>query len=66
MAASYELTVQDYLEREAKQEGVCVCCGTWTDDVDPAAARLTCRSCGEKGVHGVDQALMLGVLRICP
>lgn len=61
-----ELTVQDYLSREERQQGVCLFCGAWAPEIDPAVARAVCRVCGRPGVHGVDQALLRGFLRIQP
>jgi len=64
VAAGCELTVTEYLAREANHQGVCFLCEAWTPGVDPAAARLRCPVCGQRGVHGVDQALLLGYLRL--
>lgn len=64
MHKSHQLTVQDYLRHETNHEGVCFRCHTWTGGVEPAAARLKCQSCGQPGVHGVDQALLQGFIHI--
>jgi hypothetical protein len=64
MPTYHQLTVQEYLNRETQQQGVCLKCASWTGRVDPAAARLRCGVCGEPGVHGIDQALLLGFIQI--
>jgi hypothetical protein len=64
MPTSYELTVQDYLNRETARQGVCFHCDTWAVGIDPAAARVQCVACGRFAVHGVDQALLQGFIRI--
>jgi hypothetical protein len=58
------ITESDYLARESANQGVCVVCQSWAGDVDPGAAAVGCPRCGQPGVHGVEQALLLGYLRI--
>jgi hypothetical protein len=54
----------DYLTREADCQGVCLVCGKWSAGVDPGVAAAKCPFCGNRGLHGVDQALLLGFIRI--
>jgi hypothetical protein len=59
-----ELTPQQYLAREADRQGVCLRCGNWSDGTDPGTAKTKCTSCGSPALHGVEQALLLGAVRI--
>jgi hypothetical protein len=64
MHTSHKLTASEYLAHEADQRGVCLSCGAWSEDTDPATARARCGSCGTDALHGVEQALLLGVVHI--
>lgn len=60
----HAMTEDDYLAREAGDQGICLVCRTWAGGVDPGVAAAKCPSCGRRGVHGVDQALLMGFICI--
>jgi hypothetical protein len=64
MHISCELTPQQYLAHEEASRGVCLRCGSWSDGTDPGAANRKCGSCGSRFLFGVEQALLLGAVRI--
>lgn len=61
----HTMTEDDYLAREAGSHGICLVCRAWAGGVDPGVAAANCPACGRRGVHGVDQALLMGFIRIC-
>jgi hypothetical protein len=64
MAPAHLLSEDDYLAREAGRQGLCLACRGWTGGIDPGAAASECPACGERDVHGVEQALLLGLIGI--
>jgi hypothetical protein len=42
--------------------GFCVRCGADAEGVEPDARGYTCESCGEDGVYGAEELLMMTVL----
>jgi hypothetical protein len=41
--------------------GICVLCGEDADGVEPDARKYECESCGEHGVYGVEELLLMVV-----
>lgn len=39
--------------------GICVVCGEDCDGVEPDARRYRCESCGERGVYGAEELLLM-------
>jgi hypothetical protein len=39
--------------------GFCVCCGADADGVEPDARDYPCEICGENGVYGADELLIM-------
>ena len=46
-------------EENGYDAGICVCCGETCNGVEPDAEYYYCEACGENGVFGAEQALML-------
>jgi len=44
--------------------GFCLACGQDTDGVEPDARRYPCESCSEPLVYGLEELLMMGLLKI--
>lgn len=44
--------------------GICLSCGSTTDGVEPDARKYKCESCGEFSVYGLEEALLMGMLKI--
>jgi len=58
--------VEGAVEREQRSldnPGFCVICGGDADGVEPDARRYECESCGEPGVYGASELLIMLVLR---
>ena len=47
------------LEEGSDDEGICICCGETQSGVEPDAENYECESCGERGVFGAEQALIM-------
>jgi hypothetical protein len=43
--------------------GFCVCCGATTTDAEPDARGYECEACGERGVYGIEELLMRGLVQ---
>lgn len=43
--------------------GFCIRCGADADGVEPDARKYECESCGEPGVYGAEELLIMQVLR---
>lgn len=39
--------------------GFCVACGAEAEGVEPNARRYECEACGERGVYGAEELLMM-------
>lgn len=44
--------------------GFCLACGNDADGVEPDARRYTCESCDQPKVYGLEELLMMGLVRI--
>jgi hypothetical protein len=42
--------------------GFCIKCGAECDGVEPDARKYECESCGERGVYGADELLLMMVV----
>ena len=54
----FEAACEDY-------EGFCALCGEVTNsNIEPDARRVTCESCGNETVYGMEEALLMGFIAI--
>jgi hypothetical protein len=44
--------------------GFCLDCGAETDGVEPDARKYNCDECGMRAVYGLEELLMMGLVRI--
>jgi hypothetical protein len=44
--------------------GFCLACGAEASCVEPDARKYTCESCGKPKVYGLEELLLMGLLRI--
>lgn len=44
--------------------GFCLACGTECDAVEPDARQYPCDGCGARKVYGLEELLMMGLLKI--
>jgi hypothetical protein len=64
MQPSHELTLQQCVTMEANHKGVCLACGIVSQETHPGVARAHCGHCGSDDLHGIEQALLLGAVKI--
>ena len=60
-----ERVVEAVMRRDESLDnpGFCVICGADADGVEPDPRRYECESCGEPGVYGASELLIMLVLR---
>jgi hypothetical protein len=56
------MTASEYTQSD--NAGFCLACGEDAYGVEPDAGKYTCESCGAPKVYGLEQLLMMGLLRI--
>lgn len=44
--------------------GLCIRCGESTTGVEPDARKYECEACEENGVYGMEELLMMGLVRV--
>lgn len=44
--------------------GFCLACGEEADGVEPDARRYTCEACNQPKVYGLEELLMMGLVRL--
>lgn len=44
--------------------GFCLACGEECSGVEPDARKYTCEGCGQPRVYGLEELLMMGILRL--
>jgi hypothetical protein len=58
------LSQASYLAIAGDGTGFCLACGSEASEVEPDAKRYTCEACGQPKVFGLEELLMMGLLRI--
>ena len=63
---SFDMTEADYVDAVFGLEnpGRCVFCGDEAYGVEPDAREYVCESCGERGVYGLEELLMMDLINI--
>ncbi len=57
----FTITEEQYQDLAEGYGGICLACGTTQlGDIEPDAEDYACDSCGDRKVHGIEQALMSG------
>jgi hypothetical protein len=44
--------------------GFCLACGEEADGCEPDARQYECESCGERKVYGIEELLMMGLVKL--
>lgn len=57
------LESEDELLGDGRDSGFCLHCGNEAYGVEPDARQYTCESCGEKKVYGLEELLIMGLLK---
>ena len=47
----------------SNDDGFCLACGAFGQQVEPDARRYTCDCCGEPKVFGIPELLIMGIVR---
>ena len=59
------MTAEEYSHsRNNDYEGFCLGCGVPADGIEPDARKCECEECGEELVYGLEELLLMGILRI--
>jgi DNA-directed RNA polymerase subunit RPC12/RpoP len=59
-----EMTETEYGNSEAEYGGLCLTCGAQAEGVEPDARHYECESCGAKRVFGMEELLVMGLVKI--
>jgi predicted RNA-binding Zn-ribbon protein involved in translation (DUF1610 family) len=62
---NFEMTEEEYEERSMSYEGLCTLCGAEAYSVEPDVRKYVCAECGERGVYGLEELMMMGNLTFC-
>ena len=62
MSRTFELSEAEYSEMADENGGFCIECGEAAYGVEPDARRYECESCGERGVYGLEELLVMGAV----
>ena len=55
-----EMSSEDFMEVTEAYEGFCMVCGETASGIEPDACSYTCESCGQPGVYGYEELLLMG------
>ena len=63
--ASFSMTEDEYVDdlMGIGSPGRCIECKAAIDGIEPDARRYRCEECGETGVYGLEELLMMGMIR---
>lgn len=63
-AHKFSLTEDRYSDLREDSGGFCTACGAEADGVEPDARKYMCEACGERGVYGIEELLLMGLVDI--
>ncbi len=55
-----EMSSEEFVEVTEAYEGFCVVCGETASGVEPDAREYICECCGQPGVFGLEELMMMG------
>jgi hypothetical protein len=58
----FELTQEEFQDGDDSFLGACVFCGEDVYNVEPDARKYECESCEKKGVYGLQELLLMGLI----
>ena len=59
----FTLSLEDYEAYHEDNMGLCLACGELADGVEPDARNYTCESCDAKKVFGLEECLIMGLVK---
>jgi hypothetical protein len=54
----------EYLSATEDGSGLCLKCGVETSGVEPDAREYRCEACGERGVYGIEELMVMGLIEL--
>lgn len=58
----FEMNETEFVSCDNDNEGLCVFCGETASGVEPDARKYPCESCKKKGVYGMQELLLMGLV----
>lgn len=59
----FEMSETEFVGFDNDNEGLCVFCGEPAYGVEPDARKYQCESCEKKGVYGMQELLLMGLIK---
>ena len=60
----FDVDESEYMELNEENGGACIRCGAEAYGVEPDARKYECENCGELGVYGLEELLIMGYVNI--
>jgi len=64
MPRSFQISEDEYQRMSDEHGGFCVECGEEAFGVEPDARKYVCESCEERGVYGIEELLLMGLIEL--
>lgn len=61
--AKFTITLEDFEANLGEMLGFCVSCGEYREGCEPDARRYKCEVCGERAVYGLEELLIMGLVK---
>lgn len=61
---AFEMSELEFLGINYENGGLCIRCGDEAHGVEPDARKYECEGCGERGVYGCEELLIMGIVTI--
>lgn len=58
----FEMTEEEFSSMNEDYSGLCVFCGEEASNVEPDAHTYECEDCGKRGVYGMEELLIKGLI----
>jgi hypothetical protein len=59
----FEMAESEFVASDNDNEGICIFCGESAYGVEPDARKYTCESCDKAGVYGMQELLLMGLVK---
>ena len=59
-----EMTSEEFVEVTEACEGFCITCGETASGIEPDAHEYICESCGQPGVYGYEELMLMGEVEL--
>lgn len=58
----FEMNESEFVSSDNDSEGLCIFCGETAFGVEPDARKYACEGCEKKGVYGMQELLLMGLI----